>query len=130
MLLQVTALYAALLGIVGLVLMGLVGWTRGKTKISLNDGSVKPLIEANRRHMNWVENVPFILLLMAIAELNGSAKTWLHVMGSVLLISRLIHPFGINADKMMMWQRGVGTTGTLIVAVAAIVTVLWQFIGR
>ena len=132
MLLQVTALYAALLGIVGLILMGLVGWTRGKAKISLNDGNVKPLIEANRRHMNWVENVPFILLLMAIAELNGASKTWLHVMGGVLLISRIIHPFGIHADndKIMTWQRNGGTTGTMFVGLAAIVTLLWQFIAR
>jgi len=128
--LQVTALYAALLGIVGIVLMGMVGRERGRAKISLNDGNIKPLIEANRRHMNWVENVPFILLLMAIAELNGGSKTWLHVMGSVLLIARLIHPFGINTEKMMMWQRAVGTGGTLIVGLAAIVTVLWQLIAR
>jgi uncharacterized membrane protein YecN with MAPEG domain len=128
--LQVTALYAALLGIVGLVLWNLVGWQRGKAKISLNDGNIKPLIEANRRHMNWVENIPFILLLIAIAELNGGAKIWLHVMGAALLISRLIHPFGISADKMMTWQRMVGAGGTLIVGLAAIVTVLWQLIAR
>ena len=128
--LQVTALYAALLGIVGIVLMGMVGRERGRAKISLNDGNIKPLIEANRRHMNWVENVPFILLLMAIAELNGGAKFWLHIMGSVLLISRLIHPFGISADKMMMWQRFTGTSGTMIVGLAAIVMVLWSSIGR
>jgi uncharacterized membrane protein YecN with MAPEG domain len=128
--LQVTALYAGLLGIIGIVLWGLVGRARVKAKISLNDGGIKPLVEANRRHMNWVENVPFILLLMAVAELNGGAKTWLHVMGGVLLISRLIHPFGICADNMMVWQRLVGATGTAIVAVAAIVTVLWQLVAR
>ena len=128
--LQVTALYAALLGIVGIVLMGMVGRERGRAKISLNDGNVKPLIEANRRHMNWVENVPFILLLIAIAELNGGPKTWLHVMGGVLLVARIIHPFGISTEKMMMWQRAVGTGGTLIVSVAAIVTVIWQLIAR
>ena len=53
MLLQVTALYAALLGIVGLVLMGLVGWTRGKTKISLNDGNVKPVCTENQMLPTW-----------------------------------------------------------------------------
>ena len=130
MALQVTALYAGLLCLVGLVLMGLVGRARSKTNISLNDGGNKELIEANRRHMNWVESVPFILLLLAIAELNGSAKTWLHVMGVVLLISRLIHPFGISVDKMMTWQRAVGASGTFIVGLAAIATVLWQSIAR
>ena len=130
--LHVTALYAGLLGIVGIVLWGLVGRERGRAKISLNDGNIKPLIEANRRHMNWVENVPFILLLIAIAELNGASKTWIHAMGGVLVISRIIHPFGINADndKIMTWQRNGGTTGTMIVGLAAIVILLWQFIAH
>ncbi len=130
MALQVTALYAGLLGIIGLVLWGLVGRARSQTTVSLGDGGVKPLMEANRRHMNWVENVPFVLLLIAIAELNGGGKTWIHVMGVVLLIARLIHPFGISADNMKMWQRGVGAGGTGLVGLAAIVTVLWQLIGR
>jgi uncharacterized protein len=130
MALQVTALYAGLLGIVGLVLWGLVGQARTKTTVSLGDGGIKPLMEASRRHMNWVENVPFIVLLIAIAELNGGGKTWLHVMGLVLLIARVIHPFGINADIMNTWQRGVGAGGTGLVAAAAILTILWQWFSR
>ena len=90
----------------------------------------KPLVEANRRHMNWVENVPFILLLMAMAEINGAGKTWLHIMGVVLLVARAIHPFGISADKMTLWQRAAGAGGTGLVAIAAILTLLWQAIGR
>jgi uncharacterized protein len=128
--LQVTALYAGLLGIVGLVLWGLVGRARSQTSVSLGDGGIKALLEASRRHMNWVENVPFILLLMAMAELNGAGKTWLHLMGIVLLVARVIHPFGISAEVMNTWQRGVGAGGTGLVALAAILTLLWQAFGR
>ncbi len=128
--LQVTALYAGLLGLVGMVLGGIVGQQRGKTNISLGDGGNKGLIEANRRHMNWVENVPFIILLLAIIELNGGSKTWLHALGLVLLVSRIIHPLGINADKMMLWPRIAGAGGTGLVTLAALVTLLWQALGR
>ena len=125
--LQVTALYAGLLCLIGLVLCGRVGRIRGRTNISLNDGGNRELIEANRAHMNWVENVPFILLLFAVIELNGGSRTWLHALGLALLVARLVHPFGVKVDRMMMWQRMIGAGGTMLVAAAASVTVLWQW---
>ena len=127
--LHVTGLYAGLLCLIGLVLAGLVGRLRGSGNISLGTGGNRELIEADRRHMNWVEFVPFILLLFAIYEINGGSKTWLHVMGSVLLVARIAHPFGLSATRMMMWQRMVGAGGTMLVAVAAIASVLWQQVG-
>lgn len=130
MALHVTALYAALLGLIGMVLAGLVGRVRGRTNISLNDGGKRELIEANRRHMNWVENVPFILLLFAIIELNGGSSTWLHVMGVTLLVSRIVHPFGISTENMPMPQRLAGAGGTVIVTACAILTLLWQVLAR
>lgn len=128
--LQVTALYAALLGLVGMALQAMVGQTRGRTNISLGDAGRRELIEPIRRHMNWVENVPFILLLLAIIELNGGGRTWLHVMGSTLLVARIIHPFGLDADAMMKWPRIVGAGGTVLVTLCAIGTLLWQVLGR
>ncbi len=128
--LHVTALYAGLLGAIGLVLWALVGPIRGRTNISLNDGGNKELIEATRRHMNWVESVPFILVLFAIIELNGGSRTWLHAMGLALVASRILHPFGIDAVTMRLWPRIVGAAGTFFVAIAAVVTVLWQYVSR
>ena len=127
--LQVTALYAGLLCALGLVLAGMVGRIRGNANISLGNGGNRELIEADRRHMNWVEYVPFILLLLAIFELNGGSRTWLHVMGATLLIARVCHPLGISTTRMMMWQRMVGAGGTMLVAAAAIVSVLWQYVS-
>lgn len=128
--LQVTALYAALLCLVGLALAGLVGRERVRVGASLGNGGDKRLIEADRRHMNWVEYVPFIIVLLAVIELNGGSRTWLHVLGGTLLVARIVHPFGIDGTHMMRWQRFVGTVGTFLVALAAIVTVLWQYAAR
>ncbi len=128
--LQVTALYAGLLGVIGIILWALIGQVRGRTNVSLGDGNRPDLIEANRRHMNWVENVPFILVLFAIIELNGGSKTWLHAMGLVLVVARILHPFGIDAGKMVMWQRIAGSAATFFVTIAATITVLWQYLGR
>jgi uncharacterized membrane protein YecN with MAPEG domain len=128
--LQVTALYAALIGLVGYFLQIQVGRMRGRTHISLLHGGKSELIEADRRHMNWVENAPFLLLLLAIIELNGGSKIWLHGLGAALLVGRIIHPFGIFVDKMPSPARFVGATLTLLVALAAIGTLLWQALGR
>ena len=126
--LEVTALYAALLALVGLVLTGLVGRARSRTTISLGDGGDPRLIEAMRRHANWVETVPIALILIAIAEINGAPDAWIHGLGGVLLAARLIHPFGINATDMRTIPRFVGMLGTMLAEVAAIGLVLWQVV--
>lgn len=127
--LQVTSLYAALLGIVGIVLWALVGRARGPANVSLGDGGDAALLEAMRRHLNWAENVPFIVVLFAIIEVNGGSRTWLHVLGATLVVARIIHPFGLDAHFAMKWQRMVGAGGTFLVMIAAVATLLWQSVA-
>lgn len=124
--LPVTSLYAGLLALMCIILSGMVGQLRGNAKVSLGDGGNRDLVVANRRHMNFVENVPLALLLIALVELNGASKTWVHVLGAVLLIARIIHPFGLSMDKMMMPARIAGAAATIIVLLAAAITLLWQ----
>ncbi len=124
--LEVTALYGSLLALVGLVLGALVGIQRPKLKLSLGDGGHQSMVEANRRHMNWLENVPLLIVLLAVAELNGASSTWLHVLGGTLLVGRLVHPFGVSAVWTFRWPRFIGALLTQFVALAAIGTLLWQ----
>ena len=126
MALEITALYGSLLALVGITLGVLVGIQRPRLKVSLGDGGHQSLIEANRRHMNWLENVPLLVVLLAIIEINGASSTWLHVLGGTLLAGRLIHPFGISAEWAFRPARFVGTFLTQLVALAAIGTLLWQ----
>ena len=126
MALEITALYGSLLALVGITLGMLVGIQRPKLKVSLGDGGHQSLIEANRRHMNWLENVPLLVVLLAIIEVNGASSTWLHVLGGTLLAGRLIHPFGISSEWVFRPARFVGTVLTQLVALASIGTLLWQ----
>jgi len=125
--LEITALYGSLLALVGAVLAALVGLQRPKLKVSLGDGGHQSLIEANRRHMNWLENVPLLVTLLAVMELNGASSTWLHVLGGTLLAGRLIHPFGINAAWSFRVPRFVGSLATQLVTFASVGTLLWQY---
>jgi uncharacterized membrane protein YecN with MAPEG domain len=122
----ITALYAALQGLVLIALEVPVGRLRGQTNVSIYDGGNPALAAAIRRHANWTEHVPFVLLLMALLELNGASAGLLHGLGVVLLVSRIAHPFGLDPTIMRRPLRGIGAIGTLLVSLVAIAGLLWQ----
>lgn len=127
---NVTSLYAGILALICLVLAAGVGRVRGKSGISLGDGGDKTLLTAMRRHLNFVEFVPLILVLMALIELNGAPKSWLHWLGGVLVAARLVHPFSLDPDHMMKWSRFFGAMATMLVLAASALILLWQSLGR
>lgn len=126
--LTTTGLYAALLAIVMVVLLGNVGRLRSRKGISLGDNGDRDLVIATRRHMNFVECVPLALILLAVVEANGAPRGWVHTLGIVLLVSRLVHPFGINPATMNTVCRIAGSGGTILMVIAAALTALWQFV--
>lgn len=126
MLVATTALYAGLLALLMQFLGASVGATRGRLKIPLGDGANSELIVKNRRHMNAVENVPLVLLLIALIELNGAPKLWIHILGVTLLVARVVHPFGLKIDSMNEPMRIFGAAATALVTVAAAAILLWQ----
>ncbi len=125
----ITALYAALLGGLQIVLQQLVGRERLRVGVSLGDGDDVGLREAMRRHGNFLEQVPLALLLIALAELNGAAPAWIHGLGGGLLVSRLAHPWGVKQEDARQLPRFLGALGTLLVQIAAVALLLWQVVG-
>ncbi len=124
----ITALYAALLGLVMIALQLLVGRQRLDTDVSLYDGGHPSLAVAIRRHANWAEHVPFALILLALIELNGASAVWLHGLGATLLVARIVHPFGLRWDVSRVPARFIGAVTTLLVTLAAIATALFQLL--
>jgi uncharacterized protein len=127
---HITSIYAAALGFMAILLSFHVIQLRAKTNISLLDGDNPTLRERIRRHGNFVEYVPLSLILMALAEAGGATSTWLHVIGGVLLVSRLIHPFGIKHDNASAPARIIGASGTQISMFIAIMIITWQHFGQ
>lgn len=99
MTLHITALYAALLGIWAVALSNYVSINRGRYKILHGDGGNPAMAAIIRRHGNLAEYLPLALILLALAEASGLGATWMHVLGLILVISRLIHPFGISVTN-------------------------------
>ena len=78
---------------------------------------------------NFTEYVPLAIILLGFAEAGGASSTWLHAIGSILLISRLIH-LGIKHDNGSAPARVIGATGTQIAMLLAIGLIGWQHWGQ
>ncbi len=124
-----TALYAGVLAIISIALGFMVGQRRAKAGISLGDGGDKGLLAAVRRHANFTEFVPMIVVMLAMIELNGAPKLWIHILGGVLVLARIIHPLGITADSMSSPFRTVGAMLTAVITVVCGGILIWQGIS-
>lgn len=129
MIIPITALYAALLVAVLVCLTTRIGLLRAKTGISILDGGNKHLAVEMRRHGNFAEHVPLLIVLMAIVELNGGSSVFLHVVGIVLVISRVAHPVGLHHDRVQAPLRLIGAVGTSLSTIALGAMALLQAIG-
>ncbi len=126
----ITSLYAAPLGLMGLGLAAHVIMLRAKTGISIMDGGNIQLAERIRRHGNFIENVPFVLLLMTLAELNGVANMWLHISGVSLIIGRIFHAAGLKYNKPNAFGRIAGASITFLAALTAIGSILFYAFAK
>ena len=124
----ITAVFAGVLGIMFLVLELPIGLLRTRTNVSLGDGGNPDLTVAIRRHANFVEHVPLALLLMALLELNGASHMLLAILGTALVLARLMHPFGLDVHVMRRPPRGLGAATTSLVILVASVALIWRAI--
>jgi len=75
----------------------------------------KELLIASRCHGNFVENVPYALLVASIVEANGASPRFLTGALALLFFFRVAHvEYGIRAKDSLGWGRPVGYFGTLI----------------
>ncbi len=122
-----TAMYAAILGLIGVYLAFGAGSGRLRTKVSLGTGDDVQLLEAVRKHGNFAEHVPLALILIALLELSqGASSMTLHVMGGGLVLARIAHPMGLSMENMNHPMRAVGAGLTALITVAASGMLLWN----
>ena len=113
-LLPVTLVTAGGLALINAWLGFRVGQVRGRAKISVGDGGHEPLVRRMRAQANFVEYAPFVLALIGLVEFNIGSTTWLWVVASAFLVSRVLHGFGMDGWSL---GRGIGTGVTMLVMV-------------
>jgi uncharacterized membrane protein YecN with MAPEG domain len=119
----ITSFYAIPLGVMALGLSTHVTMLRAKTGISIMDGGNSALAERIRRHGNFSETVPTLLLLMALAELSGVGSMWLHASGVLLCLGRLLHAYGLRHDKAATVPRIAGGMSTTLATLLMIANI-------
>jgi len=122
----VTGFYTALGFLLVLLLaMGVVRQRR-RAQVGLGDGGDAALSRAIRAHANLLENLPLALLMLLLLELGGLAPLWLHLFGGALILSRVLHGWGLSRRSGVSFGRFWGTAGTWLVMLVMAVMLLIQ----
>lgn len=122
----VTLLYAGLLSFLFLVLSIRIVVVRRTGGHSLGDGENPILLRRIRAHANFSEYVPFILLMMGFLEFSHVSHGLLHGLGSVLLVSRLLHGYAFSFRQSFKFGRAAGAGLTFLLLIVCGVLCLYK----
>ncbi len=125
----ITALYAALLGLLGAALTINVIVNRVRGKVDAGDGGVARLAQAIRAHANFAEQAPIALIVIAFAEALGTRAFLVHIFGVALVLARLASAIGLNRTLGQSPPRQFGASVTALVVVASSIAVLLAISG-
>ncbi len=135
--LPITAITAAILGLIYLALSARVIQARGSNKVSLGDGGgtllagqehTAPLMVAARSHANFAEYVPLCLILIGLVEMDGSRKWFVALLGILLIVGRVLHPLGMGRKIPNPYRAGgivLTFTVVLLASGAILVHAIW-----
>lgn len=113
MILPVTLSSVAAAALISIWLMMRVGKMRGQFKIMHGDGGNDALIRRMRAQLNFVENAPFVLLLIAAIELSGKGGQWLAYVAGIFMLARIAHGIGMDSATVSK-PRMVGVMVTML----------------
>jgi uncharacterized membrane protein YecN with MAPEG domain len=110
---QITLIIAAALGLLNVWLGLRIIRVRQSRRVSLGHGEVPGLEARCRAHANFNEYVPMALILMGLIEMNVGASRWLWAVGALLVVARVLHPFGLDRPVPNPY-RMLGASLTLV----------------
>ncbi len=124
MILSTTLSMAAAAAMINFWLAIRCGQVRGKEGISIGTGGSDLMERRMRAQLNFVENTPWVLALIAAIELAGKGGQWLAIVGGVFMLGRVAHGLGMDPNGLAK-GRMIGTMTTMLTqAGLAIVAVL------
>lgn len=127
MIVPVTAVFAAVLGILMLVLSVQVVKYRLKYNKGIGVTEDRHFQVAVRTHANLVEYAPLGLIMLGIAELNGVASGLIYWTGMALVAGRILHAWGMfNGKGETHKARALGMILTWLAILVAAILLLWN----
>lgn len=126
----VTALYAGILGFLGLVLASRVVQNRQRHRIPLGDAGNEDMQRAMRVFGNFTEYVPMILLLVGFGEMLGAGKWLTHGLAGGLLVARLCHAVGLSQSSGRTLGRAAGVVLTWLALLVSSAMLIWLALAK
>lgn len=125
MLLTTTLSLAAAAALINFWLALRCGQVRAKAGISIGTGGNELLERRMRAQLNFVENTPWVLFLIAGIELAGKGGAWLPIVGAIYMLGRVAHGLGMDGTALargrsigvmitMLTQLGLAIAGVLV----------------
>lgn len=106
--LQITSIAAAFLAVLMLPLALMVTMRRIKLgNVVFGHGDDETLLRRIRAHANFTEYVPLSLIVLGLAELNGSSKWLLGTTATLLIVGRIMHALGVLFAPYASAPRGI-----------------------
>lgn len=115
----ITGFYAALLGLLLMVLSLNVIRLRWKHRQGIMDGGHKDLALAMRVQGNFIEYVPIALILMFFDEAVKYPFWAIHALGICLVAARIAHAWGLSQSENRSPGRTIGVVLTYSVVFSA-----------
>ena len=126
-----TAIYAALLALLFVVLSVRVVSRRRSAGVTIGVAGDAELERAVRVHANFAEYAPYALLLMLLIELSGYTLWVVHALGVLLVAGRLVHAYGVSRSPEDYRFRVTGMALTFaVLGAAALLLLLDELLGR
>lgn len=113
MILPTTLAMAAAAALINIWLAMRCGRVRGKESISIGTGGSDLMERRMRAQLNFVENTPWVLALVALLELAGKGGQWLAIVAAVYMLGRIAHALGMDPDGFAK-GRMIGTLITML----------------
>jgi uncharacterized membrane protein YecN with MAPEG domain len=123
-----TAIYAAVLGLLGALLTVNVIVNRVRAKVDVDDGGVAALGQAIRAHGNFAEHTPLALLLIGLVEAFVYRSAVVIALGAVLLVARLLSAWGLNSTLKQSFGRQSGAALTVLVTAVSAALIIYAVI--
>ena len=127
MILPTTLSMAAAAALINVWLMLRCGQVRMKEKINIGTGGSDMMERRMRAQLNFAENTPWVLALIAAIELAGKGGQWLAIVGGLYMLARVAHGLGMDGGTFEK-GRGIGVMVTMLaqigLAIAAVLIVL------
>jgi hypothetical protein len=81
-----------------------------------------------RAQLNFVENTPFVLALIAAIELTGRGEPWLAYVAGIYMLGRIAHGIGMDGEGPTK-PRMIGVLITMLTLLGLAVVALLILMG-